>query len=144
MSVTDNNRNGNGRLATSVVDPAEPIVEAPSTQGLDSDREPAPKFATRADVKGVEGISKSKLVGGMIGTGDATKFFSPTPFSSLGARAAANSNSTSINNSRSSQTSIGNMNVTVPPGSDPAAYGAGIQQELQRYDNVMNANQGLL
>ena len=34
----------------------------PSTQGLNSNQEPAPKFATRADVKGVEGISKSKLI----------------------------------------------------------------------------------
>jgi hypothetical protein len=62
MSVTDNNRNGSGGLPTSVMDPAGPIVEHPSTQGLNSNQEPAPKFATRADVKGVEGISKSKLI----------------------------------------------------------------------------------
>src|SRR5580658_6958368 len=62
MSVTDNNRNGSGGLATSVMDPARPIAEDPSTQDLHSNQEPAPKFATRADVKGVEGISKSKLI----------------------------------------------------------------------------------
>ena len=48
------------------------------------------------------------------------------------------------NNNRNSSTNIGNMNVTVPPGADPAGYANGIRQELQRYDNVMNANQGLL
>ena len=49
-----------------------------------------------------------------------------------------------MNNNRNSSTNIGNMNVTVPPGADPAGYANGIRQELQRYDNVMNANQGLL
>ena len=67
MSVTDNNRNGSGGLPTSVMYPAGPIVEDPSTQGLKSNQEPAPKFATRADVKGVEGISKSKLI--LLGSG---------------------------------------------------------------------------
>src|SRR5580698_3917904 len=62
MSVTDNNRNGSGGLPTSVMDPAGPIVEHQSTQDLNKNQEPAPKFATRADVKGVEGISKSKLI----------------------------------------------------------------------------------
>jgi Bacterial conjugation TrbI-like protein len=67
MSVTDNNRNGSSGLPTSVMAPAGPIVEHPSTQGLNSNHEPAPKFATRADVKGVEGISKSKLI--LLGSG---------------------------------------------------------------------------
>jgi len=62
MSVTDNNRNGSGGLPTSVMDPAGPIIEHQSTQDLNNNQEPAPKFATRADVKGVEGISKSKLI----------------------------------------------------------------------------------
>jgi type IV secretory pathway VirB10-like protein len=62
MSVTENNRNGSGGLPTSVMDPAGPIVEHQSTQDLNQNQEPAPKFATRADVKGVEGISKSKLI----------------------------------------------------------------------------------
>jgi hypothetical protein len=67
MSVTDNNRNGSGGLPTSVMDPAGPIVEHPSTQGLNSNQEPAPQFATRADVRGGEGISKSKLI--LLGSG---------------------------------------------------------------------------
>ena len=67
MSVTDNNKNGSGGLPTSVIDPAGPMVENPSTQVLNSNQEPAPKFATRADVKGVEGISKSKLI--LLGSG---------------------------------------------------------------------------
>lgn len=50
--------------------------------------------------------------------------------------------SSSVNNNTSS-THIGEMNVTVPPGSDPAAYGAGIQQHLERYNNVQNANTGM-
>src|SRR5580698_8276107 len=62
MSVTENNRNGSGGLPTSVMDPAGPIVEHQSTQDLNQNQEPAPKFATRADVKGLEGISKSKLI----------------------------------------------------------------------------------
>lgn len=48
------------------------------------------------------------------------------------------------NNTRSNQTHIGNMHVTVPPGADPAGYGRGISQELQRYDTVMHANEGVL
>ena len=67
MSVTDNNKNGSGGLPTSVMDPAGPMVEDPSTQGLNSTQEPTPRFATRADVKGVEGISKSKLI--LLGSG---------------------------------------------------------------------------
>ena len=62
MNVTDNNRNGSGGSPSSVMDPAEPILEHPSPQGRNSDQKPTPKFATRADVKGVEGISKSKLI----------------------------------------------------------------------------------
>lgn len=63
-----------------------------------------------------------------------------------GADAAMRSsqNNTVNNNTRSNQTSIGNMTVTVPPGSDPAGYARGISQELQRFDPVMNANEGLL
>jgi len=69
MSVTDNNKNGSGGLPTSVMDPAGPMVEDPSTQGLNSTQEPTPRFATRADVKGVEGISKSKMI--LLGSGFA-------------------------------------------------------------------------
>ena len=73
MSVTDNNRNGSGGLPTSVMDPAGPIVEHPSTQGLNNNQEPAPKFATRAEVTGVEGISKGKLI--LLGSGLAVAVF---------------------------------------------------------------------
>jgi len=80
MSVTDNNRNGSSGLPTSVMAPAGPIVEHPSTQGLNSNQEPAPKFAALADVKGVEGISKSKLI--LLGSGLAVAvlFFVFTAF----------------------------------------------------------------
>lgn len=62
MSVTDNSRNGSGGLRTEVMEPADPVVEPSSTRDLNSNREPAPKFATRADIKGAEGISKGKLI----------------------------------------------------------------------------------
>lgn len=62
-----------------------------------------------------------------------------------GAGAALRSGGGTVNNnSRSNQTHIDNMHVTVPPGADPAGYARGISQELKRYDNVMNANEGLL
>jgi hypothetical protein len=66
--------------------------------------------------------------------------------SSLGGSRAAldRANSTTNNNTTSSSaTHIGEMHVTVPPGADPAGYASGIKQELQRYDNVQNANTGL-
>ena len=66
MSVTDNNNNGSGGLPTSVMEPPS-ITEHPLTQDVNSIQEPAPKFATRADIKGVEGISKSKLI--LLGSG---------------------------------------------------------------------------
>lgn len=62
----------------------------------------------------------------------------------LGASAALASNPVSTTNTNnSSQTHIGSMNVTVPPGADPVGYANGIRQELQRYDNVMQAQTGL-
>lgn len=50
---------------------------------------------------------------------------------------------TSTTNTNTSSTHIGEMNVTVPPGADPVAYGNGIRQELQRFDNVQQSNTGL-
>ena len=47
-------------------------------------------------------------------------------------------------NTNTSSTHIGEMNVTVPPGGDPAAYGAGIQQHLERFNNIQNANTGMV
>ena len=67
MSVNDNNRNGSGGLTTSVVESAEPIgfARADSHAGVNrsnGERGARPRFATRADVKGAEGISKGKLM----------------------------------------------------------------------------------
>lgn len=63
----------------------------------------------------------------------------------LGARGAlVTGGGSSVTNSRSSSTSIENLNVTVPEGASPGEYASGIKQDLQRYDTVMNANQGLL
>jgi hypothetical protein len=62
-----------------------------------------------------------------------------------GARSAMRSGGGVVNNNqRSNETHIDNMTVTVPPGADPAGYARGISQELQRYDNVMKSNEGLL
>lgn len=60
----------------------------------------------------------------------------------IGSRGAVMGPSTT--NNRTNQTNIDNLNVTVPPGADPAAYASGISQELQRYEtDVMNANTGI-
>jgi hypothetical protein len=61
-----------------------------------------------------------------------------------GARAAVDQSTTTTNNNRSSSTNIGNMHINVPPGSDGAGIARGVTQELQRYDNVMKSNEGLL
>ena len=65
MSVNDSNRNGS--MPTTVEESTEPVssrepVQARESTVLNGKPEPATIFATRADVKGVEGISKSKLV----------------------------------------------------------------------------------
>jgi hypothetical protein len=44
------------------MEPVEPVVEHSSNQDLNNHGESTPKFATRADIKGIEGISKSKLI----------------------------------------------------------------------------------
>ena len=62
----------------------------------------------------------------------------------LGSRGALmRGGDSTTNNSNSSSTHINNMNVSVPPGADPAAYASGISQELQHFDNVQNSNTGL-
>jgi hypothetical protein len=48
------------------------------------------------------------------------------------------------NNSNTSTTNIHSMNVTVPQGADPSAYADGISRRLSDYDNVQNANTGLV
>jgi hypothetical protein len=71
MSVNDNNRNGSQGSPIPVVEPSEPMAaqgppQAPESTILNGKAEPAavPRsgFATRADVEGTEGISKSKLI----------------------------------------------------------------------------------
>src|ERR1700683_4960626 len=65
MSVNDTNRNG--RMPTTVEESTEPVsskepVQARKSTVLNEKPEPATTFATRANVKGVDGISKSKLI----------------------------------------------------------------------------------
>jgi len=65
MSVNDTSRNGS--MPTVVEESAEPVssqdpVQARESTILNGRQEPATTFATRADVKGVEGISKNKLI----------------------------------------------------------------------------------
>ncbi len=63
----------------------------------------------------------------------------------LGARGALmRGNVSTTTNSNNRTATFGDINVTVPPGADPTGYASGIQQELQRYSPVMNANQGLI
>jgi hypothetical protein len=65
MSVNDTSRNGS--MPTTVEESTEPVssqepIQARESTVLNGKPEPATTFATRADVKGVEGISKSKLI----------------------------------------------------------------------------------
>ena len=65
MSINDTSRNGS--MPTTVEESTEPVPSNEPTQARESTvlngrHEPATAFATRADTKGVEGISKSKLV----------------------------------------------------------------------------------
>ena len=65
MSVNDTSRNGS--MPTTIEQSTEPVPSNAPTQARESTvlngrHEPATAFATRADTKGVEGISKSKLV----------------------------------------------------------------------------------
>ena len=67
MSVNDNNRNGSGGLPLQSRNRragglAMSRLRRPNQPILNGKQEPATKFATRADVKGAEGISKSKLI----------------------------------------------------------------------------------
>jgi len=65
MSINDTSRNGS--MPTTVEESNEPVPSNEPTQARESTvlngrHEPSTAFATRADTKGVEGISKSKLV----------------------------------------------------------------------------------
>ena len=66
MSANENNRNGNGSMNTSVAESSEPVVSQGSIHAPESidgteKAEPVIRFATRAGVKGADGISKCKL-----------------------------------------------------------------------------------
>jgi type F conjugative transfer system protein TrbI len=65
MSVNDTNRNGSMHTAVEQSDGPVPLhepVQARESTILNGRQEPATTFATRADVKGREGISKNKLI----------------------------------------------------------------------------------
>ena len=67
MSINDNNRNGSVGLNTPVVESSDPTssqgpVRTPGPTDGSEKTEPVTRFATRAAVKGAEGISKGKLI----------------------------------------------------------------------------------
>ncbi len=62
----------------------------------------------------------------------------------LGKGAATRSGGNTTNNSNTSTMNINSMNVTVPPGADPSAYADGIARHLGDWNNVGNANTGLV
>jgi type IV secretory pathway VirB10-like protein len=67
MSFADNNTNGTGGLPTTVVEPLEPktpqaSMPAPEPSASNGSEASPPKFATRADARAVEGVSKGKLM----------------------------------------------------------------------------------
>jgi len=80
MSFADNNSNGTGGSPTMVSEPSDPISPRTSTQALetatvDGSEKAQPKFATRADAKTTEGISKGKLLALGGGLSVAVLFF---------------------------------------------------------------------
>jgi type IV secretory pathway VirB10-like protein len=68
IDVNGNNKNGNAGLpATQVAEAPGPavsqrFVQAPESADREAREEPTAKFATRADAKGADGISKGKLL----------------------------------------------------------------------------------
>ena len=62
MNLIDNSKNGNGSLPTSTVEPRDTASTQLESESSASTAETPPRFATRADVKTAEGISKSKLL----------------------------------------------------------------------------------
>lgn len=62
----------------------------------------------------------------------------------LGRGAAVRGGDSTTNNTNTSTTTIGSMNVTVPPGADPSVYADGISRRLGDFNNVANANTGLV
>jgi type IV secretory pathway VirB10-like protein len=67
MSFANNNTNGTGGLPTTVVEPPDPkmpqaSIETPESPVRTGDEASPPKFATRADARAAEGVSKGKLM----------------------------------------------------------------------------------
>jgi hypothetical protein len=62
MNLIDSSKNGNGGLPTSTVEPPDTASTQREPESPESGVETAPSFATRADVKTSEGISKSKVL----------------------------------------------------------------------------------
>jgi type IV secretory pathway VirB10-like protein len=62
MNLIDNSKNGNGSLPTSTVETPDTASTRPEMQSPAGNEETPLRFATRAEVKATEGISKSKLI----------------------------------------------------------------------------------
>lgn len=67
MDINGNNKNGSGGSSTQVADTSVPtaserIVQAPEPVDREVRAEPGTKFATRAAIKGADGITKGKLL----------------------------------------------------------------------------------
>jgi hypothetical protein len=72
MDINGNNKNGSAGLPTQVAEASEPtaserFVQAPESVDREVRAEPGTKFATRAAVKGADGITKGKLL--LLGAG---------------------------------------------------------------------------
>lgn len=62
MNLIDYSNNGNGSLPTSSAEAPDTVSTQPEPESSASKVEIPPRFATRADVKTAEGISKNKLI----------------------------------------------------------------------------------
>jgi hypothetical protein len=85
-------------------------------------------------------VDKSTPFGRDLGAGRTFDLWRDLGRYGLGAR----SDASGAVNTNTSSTHIGEMNVSVPPGASPADYASGIRQELDRFDNVQNANMGMV
>ena len=80
MNINENNKNGGTGMSTPVsestesISPQEPI-RAPEPIDGNAKTEPATRFATRATVKGTDGVSKGKLILLATGLAVAVLFF---------------------------------------------------------------------
>jgi hypothetical protein len=72
MNINENNGNGSPGMSSPVSESSEPIsppgpIRAPEPIDGNAKTEPVTRFATRATVKGTDGVSKGKLI--LLGTG---------------------------------------------------------------------------